>query len=436
MTRYVSELWRYLPAPHFVVMTALGFSAGLPLLLTAATLSAWLDEVGVSLAAIGYASWIGLVYNLKPLWAPAADHVRLPALDRLLGRRRAWMLLAQGVLIGALIGLALSEPAPDRLWPLIVFALIVAFASATQDIVIDAWRIEAAPAEQQALMAACYLSGYRAGMLAGSALALVLAEAWGWQAAYLAMAGLMVVGIGAVLCAHRTDRQDHAPQSPPQRTVIAWVWHALAAPIVDFFSRQNWRAAILVLAIIATYRLTDSLVSILANPFYLSLGFEKSEIAGVTGVYGMLVTLGGAFAAGIAMTRVSTGAVLTAGAIVAALSNLGFAWLSLQGSAVSALAVAISCESFAFGFASAALIAFMSGHASAAFTATQYALFSALFTLPAKLIGGFAGVVAAQTGYFWFFVLTAVLGLPAIALSLAHWRWPQKHDLPEGSARG
>jgi MFS transporter, PAT family, beta-lactamase induction signal transducer AmpG len=422
--------------PRPLLMLLLGFSAGLPFLLTAGTLSAWLREAGVDRSTIGFLSWIGFAYSTKWLWSPLVDQLPLPLLERALGRRRSWMLLSQLAIAGSLVGFAFAQPGPDHLGPMIVFALLVAFSSATQDIAIDAWRIEAVSQEQQGVMAGAYQAGYRIALFAAGAVALYLAEYLSWTAAYLSMAVLMAVGIVATLLSPRIgERPIAAPDSGLAPKMVAqtalgkgwyqdiqsWLYTAAVAPFVDFFKRHGLAWALVILCLVSTYRLTDTVMGVMANPFYIDLGFAKDEIATVSKVYGIWVGLAGALFGGWAVIQFGLMRSLAMGAIVGAASNLMFAWMATQGHSVLALTLTISIENFAGGFAGTALIAYMSSLTSTAFTATQYALFSSFYTFPGRILGGFSGVVVDNTSYFWFFVLTAIMGIPAVVLSIYVW---------------
>ena len=417
--------------PRVVGMLFLGFSSGLPFLLVFSTLSAWLAQEGVSKTTIGFFSWIGMMYSIKFFWAPVVDRFPLPVLGRLLGRRRAWMLLAQIGLIVGLVAMALTDPT-ENLAALAWFGLLVAFSSATQDVAIDAWRIEAAPPERQAAMAATYVFGYRLALLAGGAGALHIATFTSWTGVYLAMAGLMGVGLLAVLASREPNsrpagdtvflesrvqdfmmRNAHLPRSV--KSIAGWFIGAVVCPFVDFFSR-NGALALVILAFIGLYRVTDITMGVMANPFYLDLGFTKAQIANVSGIYGVLMTILGGVLGGVAVPRWGVMPVLLGGSILAAVTNLLFAVLALLGPEVWMLVVTISADNLAGGVAISAFIAYLSGLTNTAYTATQYALFSSLMTLPGKVIGGAAGAVVDAFGYPLFFVYSCLIGLPAMGL--------------------
>ena len=409
-------------------LLGLGFSAGLPFLLIFATLSAWLREGGVSVAAIGFFSWAGLTFSVKVLWAPVVDRLPLPGVTRRLGRRRAWMLLAQVAIAGALLALAASDPAAD-LRRVAVCAVAIAFFSATQDVAIDAYRIEAAAPEVQGAMAAAYVLGYRLALLTAGAGALYVAEFVSWPAAYTVMAALMGVGVATTLAVRepQPDARPAPPETPaplpsrrlPGWMVRAWAWGhaAFVCPIRDLFRRHGGRAAWLLLVFVAVYRISDLTMGVMANPFYIDMGFTKAEIASVTKVFGFAMAIAGAFAGGLLVARLGVRRPLLLGAVLVAATNLLFAWMAYAGADLAMLAVTVSADNLAGGLAGAIFVAYLSSLTSTAYTATQYALFSSLMTLPGKLLGGMSGVVVAAQGYALFFVVAAGLGIPAILLA-------------------
>jgi PAT family beta-lactamase induction signal transducer AmpG len=416
--------------PHVVFMLLLGFAAGLPFLLIFGTLSIWLREAGIERTEIGLLSYVGLIYTLKFIWAPVLDAVKIPVLSSWLGRRRSWMLVAQSGIMIALLLMAEHDPA-DGVLAMALIALFLAFCSATQDIVIDAWRIEAAPLSEQAVMSASYQLGYRLGAIASGAGALYIAEYASWGIAYCAMAALMGVGVVSALCAANTDKEASAEQlildaharrvsermggGSRRRAVMAWLYKAVVAPFADFVSRHRWNAA-LILAFIGAYRLPDFVMGVMAGPLYVDLGFAKSDIANVVKLYGLGMTIVGAFAGAASGLRFGLMRTLLLGVLAASFTNLLFAWLATKGTNLHALAFVISIENFAGGFAGTALIAYMSSLTSSTFTATQYALFSSFYALPGKLLGGMSGYMVDSMGYVSFFLMTAALGVPAVVL--------------------
>ncbi|MCA3237140.1 MAG: AmpG family muropeptide MFS transporter [Curvibacter sp.] len=406
--------------PATLRMVALGFAAGLPLLLVLGTLSFRLREAGVSRATIGELSWVGLAYAFKWAWAPLVDRVTLPGLTRWLGRRRSWLLLSQLAIVAGLLGMALADPQAG-LAVLVWCALAVAFASATQDIALDAYRIESAGVERQAALAAAYQSGYRVAMIWAGAGVLWLAaraetgasgyqnSAWTW--AYLVMAASMLPGVLTVLLSSEPAQQA----LPPARNAAEWLQGALLEPFADFLRRYKWQA-FLILALIAVYRISDVVMGIMANPFYVDMGYRKDEVAAVTKVYGVIMTLLGAFVGGLMALRLGVMRVLMLGAVLSAASNLLFAWLAGHGHDLTALVFVISADNLASGIASAAFIAYLSSLTNINYSATQYALFSSMMLLAPKFIAGFSGHYVDAYGYSQFFVSTALLGLPVLVL--------------------
>ena len=401
-------------------MLALGFSAGLPLLLVLGTLSFWLREAGIDRTTIGYLSWVGLAYAFKWVWAPLVDRLPLPGLTRRLGRRRSWLLLSQLLIAAGLLGMASQNP-QLALTPMVWSALVVAFGSATQDIALDAYRIESASMQEQAALAATYQTGYRLAMIwAGAGVLWVATLAQGeqlgyavraWQVAYSVMAACMVVGIVTVLLSPEPQPRP----LPPSRSVQEWLHSALVAPFADFIARYRWQAA-LVLGLIAVYRISDVVMGIMANPFYVDMGYTKAQVAAVTKIYGVLMTLLGAFVGGAMAMRWGVMRVLMLGALLSASSNLLFAWLAGQAPPTVGLTLVVSADNLAGGIASAAFIAYLSSLTNVQYSATQYALFSSMMLLAPKWLAGFSGQFVDAYGYSPFFISTAALGLPVLVL--------------------
>jgi len=413
-------------------MIFLGFSAGLPFLLVFSTLSAWLAKSGIDRTTIGFFSWIGITYSIKVFWAPVVDRVPFPLLTRVFGKRRGWMLAAQLTIALGLTGMALTTPGDD-LARLALFALLVAFGSATQDITIDAWRIEAVERDIQGAMAAAYVLGYRLALLTAGAGALHLANNTSWSLTYLAMAGLMGVGMLTTLIIREPQ---HATDSRVQRLearleasagvygksswwarLLAWFSDAVVSPFVEFFER-NRSTAVFILLLVGSYKLSDITMGVMANPFYIDLGFGLDDIANITKVFGFFMTIAGAALGGVLVARYGILRPLLAGAILIAATNLLFVWLALNEPRLVSLAVVVSADNLSGGFATSAFIAYLSSLTNTAYTATQYALFSSLMTLPAKFVGGFAGWMVDMTGYASFFLYAGLLGVPAILLVL------------------
>lgn len=429
MNAWISSLAIY-RHPRVAAMLFLGFSAGLPFLLVFSTLSAWLAQAGIERATIGFFSWIGITYSVKFFWAPVVDRLRLPILFQLLGRRRSWMLLAQiGMGLG-LLGIASHDPASD-LSVVVWSALLVAFSSATQDIAIDAWRIEAMPREQQGAMSAAYQLGYRIALIVAGAGCLFLAAEHGWHVAYGAMAALVVVGILTTLLVAEPEAHRHASQmetrvrewleqSQLPRVLQgpgAWIYGAVICPFLDFFERNGIALALVILLFVGSFRLTDIAMGVMANPFYLDMGYSLKQIAAVAKFYGVIMTIVGAFLGGIFVARYGAERSLIIGGLLVIASNLGFAGLALYGQPeLTGLALVISGDNLASGFAGSAFIAYLSGLTNTAYTATQYALFSSLFTLPGKTLAGWSGVASEAFGWPGFFLYTSALGIPALIL--------------------
>ena len=407
--------------PPTLRMLMLGFSAGLPLLLVLGTLSFWLREAGIDRTTIGYLSWVGLAYAFKWVWAPLVDRMPLPLLTRWLGRRRSWLLLAQTAVAGGLVAMSFNDP-QVALEPVIWGALAVAFGSATQDIALDAFRIESASTERQAALAASYQTGYRLAMIwAGAGVLWLAARAevvgvagyqhGAWQVAYLAMAASMLPGMLTVLLSPEPVRRA----IPVARNAAEWLRGALVEPFADFLTRYG-KQALLVLGLIALYRISDVVMGIMANPFYVDMGYTKEEVAGVTKVYGLIMTLVGAFVGGLLAMRFGVMRVLMLGAVLSAATNLLFAGLALRGHDVTSLIIVISADNLASGIASAAFIAYLSSLTNINYSATQYAMFSSMMLLLPKFLAGYSGRYVDAFGYSYFFIGTALLGIPVLLL--------------------
>ena len=407
--------------PPTVRMLLLGFSAGLPLLLVLGTLSFWLREAGLDRTTIGYLSWVGLAYGFKWVWAPLVDRLPLPLLTRWLGRRRSWLLVSQLTIMAGLASMALTDPRV-ALQPVVWCALAVAFASATQDIALDAFRIESADTDRQAALAAAYQTGYRLAMIwAGAGVLWIAARAEvanvsnyqhaAWQTAYLVMAGSMLLGVLTVLLSPEPVRRE----LPPAKNLADWLQGALMEPFADFIGRYRGQA-LLILALIAVYRISDVVMGIMANPFYVDMGYTKDEVAAVTKIYGVVMTLVGAFVGGVLSMRLGLMRVLMLGAVLSAASNLLFAWLGSQGHDVTKLIFVISADNLSSGIASAAFIAYLSSLTNVQYSATQYALFSSMMLLLPKFLAGYSGLYVDAFGYANFFTATAFLGVPVLAL--------------------
>ena len=430
------------------IMLFLGFSSGLPILLVFGTLSIWLREAGVDRSTIGFVSWVALAYGFKWVWSPLVDRLSLPFFTSYLGRRRGWMLLSQLSVALGLTVMAITDPA-NSLALVVALAVWVAFSSATQDIVIDAYRIESGDPELQGAMAAAYMVGYRIAMIMASAGVLWIA-AWmdpeevvyhqsSWAVAYGVMAALMGVGILTTLLID--EPRVHADRETEEKEargvsrlhqigwlpgfllpLIDWLWRAVVSPFADFFRRYRWHA-LLLLALISSYRISDIVLGVIANVFYLDLGFSKAQIADVTKVFGIAMTLLGALVGGVLVTRFGVMRILFIGAVLAAATNLLFALLAQTGPDIRMLMMVVAMDNLSAGLASAAFVAYLSNLTNVSYSATQYALFSSIMLLFPKFIGGFSGVLVDSIGYSGFFTMTAAMGLPVLLLVLLAWRY-------------
>ncbi|WP_031437562.1 AmpG family muropeptide MFS transporter [Methylobacter tundripaludum] len=419
--------------PRVRGMIFLGFSAGLPFLLVFSTLSAWLRDEGVERSVIGFFSWIGVTYSIKVFWAPVVDRLALPFLTKFLGKRRSWMLLAQlGIVVG-LVGMGSSD-SHSQLQQIALFAVWVAFCSATQDVVVDAYRIESVNPEYQGAMAATYVLGYRIALLVAGAGAFYIADYASWKVAYFVMAAAMSVGLVTTLCLKEPDHkhfdgrlsEDVAVkrQNIWRRLSISFV-DAVLHPFVEFFGR-NGKVGLLILMLIAVYKMSDITMGVMANPFYLDLGFSKKDIADISKVFGFFMTIAGAAMGGVLVVRYGIMRPLLLGAVMVAATNLLFAVLAVSNPNLLLLAGVISADNLSGGIATSVFIAYLSSLTSTAYTATQYALFSSLMTLPAQLLGGFSGVVVDSYGYTVFFIYASTVGLPAIVLVLLLMRYQSR----------
>lgn len=477
--------------PKVIALLFLGFSAGTPLYLVFSTLSVWLREAGVERATIGFFSWVALAYGFKFVWSPLIDKLPVPVLARLMGRRRAWLLVAQTAIIAALCFMALTDPL-GNLTVMALGAVALAFSSATQDIVIDAYRIECADEDMQGLLSATYIAGYRIGMLVAGAGALELAgfldvidgyDYAAWRTTYFAMAGAMGVGVITTLVISEPvsknlvtelldDAEDYVrfvalfalaaaafaltfayvPDAVPfagggsasalanffagalrlSLSAVAAVaagfalvraglvgrdvaYETYVAPFADFFARFG-RLALVILLLIATFRIADIVMGVMANVFYVDLGFEKQDIGRISKAFGLGATIVGGFVGGLVTVRYGVMKTLFLGGFLAAATNVLFAGMTAIGPQVWALMGVITADNLSAGIAMAAFVAYLSSLTSKSFTATQYALFSSLMMLVPKLIAGYSGVAVDGVGYVAFFLGTAALGLVPLAL--------------------
>jgi PAT family beta-lactamase induction signal transducer AmpG len=488
--------------PRVITMLFLGFSAGIPILLIFSTLSVWLREAGVGRSAVTFFSWAALGYSFKFVWAPLIDKLPLPFLTRILGRRRAWMLVSQIFVITAIVSMAGIDPrgGETALTMMAIAAVLLGFSSATQDIVIDAYRIECIEESFQALLASTYIAGYRIGMVVAGAGSLFLASAFGtttdnylysaWRSTYLTVAAVMFVGVMTTLLIPEPERNrdpsiykytsDHYLRlfavfllacvffcvafflsggvmqqvkiklslllfndmriagflGEAVRMMLGVISAGIAVyvfvqsgflnkdlvretyvePVQEFFQRYGLKTAFLVLSLIGFYRISDIVLGVISNVFYVDLGFSKNVIAGITKLYGVGMTILGGFLGGFLTLRYGVYSILFLGAILSAGTNLLFMLLAGNGADVTLLTVVIAVDNLSGGLAATAFVAFLSSLTNVSFTAVQYALFSSLMTLFPKLFGGYSGTIVSGYGYNNFFLLTALLGIPVLLL--------------------
>jgi len=488
--------------PRAIAMLFLGFSAGLPLLLIFSTLSIWLREAGVDRSTVTFFSWAALGYSFKFVWAPIIDRLPFPILSVQMGRRRSWLLVSQFCIMAAMLWISLFDP-QKALVMTAVGAVLVGFSSATQDIVIDAYRIESAGADMQSMLSSMYIAGYRIGMLLAGAGSLWLADWWGpqgydpnvWARVYRVMALAMLVGVATTLIikeplVEKRSESSFKGISDYVRFLVAfliaigsfvlgffwtatpahgiktfliddWGWiHQMAGfttetarlgfsiligglaawgcvqahlvplshiketyvdPIADFFRRYGW-TALAILVLVGTYRISDILMGVIANLFYLDVGYTKTQIATYTKFWGLWATLAGGFLGGILSMRYGVGRILLLGAFLAAATNLLFAYVAGQSPNEFLLLWVIVADNGSAGIAAAAFVAYLSSLTSVSFTAMQYALFSSIMTLFPKILAGYSGSMVNNMGYAWFFIGTAIIGIPVLFLIV----WTQR----------
>lgn len=394
--------------PRMLAILALGFSSGLPLALTAGTLSIWLAESGVSKSAIGLFAAIGTPYALKFLWAPLVDGLRLPLIGHL-GRRKSWLLLSQIMLIASLVALGFSDPASNP-WMTALCALFVAISSATQDIVIDAYRVEILPHEEQGGGAGALVLGYRFGMIVAGAGALFLAASLGWTLTYMIMAALVPIGFIAAIF---VGEPVLAAQAKKSASGAAWLRDHVIEPFADFMTREAWPA---ILLFILLYKFSDAFMGIMTNPFLIEIGFVKEQIAKIVKLYGVIATIVGSLAGGALVMRIGVMRSLWICGILQALTNLAFVMQARIGADEAFLALTITMENISGGMGSAAFVAFISNLCNKQFTATQYALLSAFASFGRTWLSTPAGWVAEKLGWEWFFAFSALLAIPGLVV--------------------
>ena len=411
--------WRYYLQRPVLVIFFLGFSGGLPFPLVYSTLTYWLAEADIVKSTISTFAWLGFAYSFKFLWSPLVDAVRLPVLSTLLGHRRSWLLLSQLALLAGLLAMATIDPVSN----MPVFALAaagVAFSSATQDIVIDAYRIESAETRLQGVMAASYQYGYRVAVIVGGAGALFIAAVAPWSVVYQVMAACMGVGLlTTIFCSEPVTRESLTKKLNGSAMDKAgqWIVIAVIEPFADFARRyRGW--GFVFLAFIATFYISDRVLGIMAMPFYEDIGYTKPQIATVSKVYGLWVSIAGAAAGAVAVVRYGLARCVVAATVFIVSTNLFFALIAVSGAKLSLLTLTISFDNFALGFGSTVMIAYLSSLVNVEFTATQYALLSSINTFFGKLIAGYSGEVQMAIGWLNFFFYAAATGIPAIILSI------------------
>lgn len=387
------------------VIAGMGFSSGLPYLLTAGTLTYWLSTLGFSLASIGLLSLVGLPYSLKFFWAPWVDRMWLPWIGPRLGRRRSWALVSQLGIVVTLLLLSQSDPRQD-LWTTAVCLTLLAFCSATQDIAVDAYRIEILSEPEQGLGAALTQAGYRAGLLVGGAGAIALSDSIPWSTIFQLLA--VLVGVGTMSVAFARE-----PDSHPDTSVSLSIRQLWLGPLRSFAERPSWP---LILVFVLLYKGGDVISSVMANPFFYDLGFTGKEISGVAKLWGVVATLLGVFAGGLGVARLGVLRALIVGGVLQASTNLLYSWQASVGPDLQVLVVVIGCDSFTGGFGSAAFVAYLSGLSRGAWSGTQYALLTSFMSMGRHLLGSGSGWLAAYLGWSAFFVWTALLAVPGLLL--------------------
>jgi PAT family beta-lactamase induction signal transducer AmpG len=408
--------------PRVLVVLFLGFSSGLPLALSGATLLIWMRESGVDLGTIGLFALVGTPYTLKFLWAPLTDALDIPLLSRLIGRRRAWLVFTQILLIAAIVFLGACDPAAA---PALVAlaALLVAAASATQDIVVDAFRVESLPENEQAAGMASYVAAYRIGMLISTAGALFLVSyfqklgfgtqaAWHWG--YWAMAALVLIGTATALLATEPERSAQAEAVHVGQKPFARVAGAAIGAFKDFL---GYEFAFAMLAFVVLFKFTDALSGAMTAPFVIDLGFTRNEYAAIVKGVGLAALLLGGFAGGFVARTYPLATSLWIGGLLQAAANLGFCWVAFRGHDLTALTIAITLENFTSAIGTVMFVAYLSALCrNPLHTATQYALLTALAAVGRTYLSSGAGFIAENTGWVWFFAICALAGLPSLLL--------------------
>lgn len=395
---------------RIAIIFFMGFASGLPLLLTLSTLSYWLAKVGIDKTSIGLFALVGVPYSLKFLWAPVIDQARVPVLARLLGHRRSWALVTQAALIAAILALGSCDPATAP-WTTAAAALAVAFFSASQDIVIDAYRIEILRDDEQGAGAAATQFGYRVGLLASGAGALALSDFVDWFWVFAAMAALVLVGSVTVLLA--PEPQVKRGAEPERLDLVERIRTAVIGPLAEFMQRRGW---LVILLFALLYKFGDAIGGVMASPFYVELGFTGAQIGSITKVLGLVATLAGVFVGGAMVARYGILWALVIGGILQAATNLLFAVLAMVGNDLTMLGVTIAADNFTGGLGSAAFVAYLSSLCNKAFTGTQYALLTSLMAFGRTVLSSGGGWLADQVDWVTFFILTTGLAVPGLLL--------------------
>lgn len=396
---------------RMLVALLMGFSCGLPLLLTITVLQAWMREEGVDLTVIGLMALVGLPYTVKFLWAPVLDRFTLP----FLGRRRGWLLVAQVALIFSIAGLGMTDPA-NHPWILAFAAFLVTFFSASQDIVVDAYRREDLPDEELGLGSSLYVNGYRVGMLLASGGGLIMADHMPFSAVYVIMAGCMLPGVLTTMLAREPEATLGAPRS---------LREAVLDPLVEYFGRQE---ALWILTFILLYKIGDTMASSMTTPFYLDIGFSKTEIGAVVKLFGFWATIGGSLIGGVLMIRLGISRSLWVFGFLQAISTACFALLARIGHSIPALSGVIAFENLSSGMGTAAYVAFMASITNKRFTATQYALLTSLMGVPRVMASAPTGFLAKYMGWEGFFITCTLIAIPGMLLLLKFSPWSSRKD--------
>ena len=402
--------------PRLFIILFLGFSSGLPFGMLIDPLNFWLSEEEISRSSIGLLSLITLTYPMKVAWSPFIDRLKIPLLSSSIGQRKSWLFLTQLVVSIALIGMAITDP-KSSLSILVVFALLVAFFSATQDICIDAMRIELVEEKELGEATAMYQAGWRLAFLISQVATFFIASLFDWSSAYFCSAVLMLLILITCFLKVPEPEREEDPYIALTSKPLAWVFSSYVKPFLEIFNRLRDRI-FLILLLVITYRFSDLLLGPMAMPFYRETGFTKEEVAIITNAFGIIVTMTGAFLGGLLIYRYNIMKTVLVGALLVAITNLFFAGLDVIGHNIAFLTLTISVDNLSQGLAGTALIAYLSSLTNQNFTATQYALLFSLAVIPGKLLASSSGFIVDYFGYFNFFIFASLMGIPAIYLAL------------------